>query len=231
LGTIVSLAIVAAFLVRRMKLKTLPRVSPALNSLPRMNESTVTIVELAHKQGAAEFEPPLTLDELGLDVKRVVGAPAQLSVSFHEQLPFIGLNVEFPVETELAFIVRRLGCTLDLPRIVDNTPIPSARIEYRLRKMTLDDSISERFQAGSNRPRLFRLLMGNALAHVLADGLTNSRYRLEDLVFDGKSIVCIVQPAMDPLHGPFVTDTLNYLMPVVSAIHTFVSETPCNRVE
>lgn len=167
-------------------------------------------------------------DETGelapIDLQTSLGR-AQVHVGYASDVPFIGLRQPMGEDTEMAFVIRRRHSTLGLPRLVDNTPIATAKFEYRLRTMPLGDTLAHAFDAGTNRPRLFRELLAGGLGEALESVLYHPQYRLEDMVYGGDSLSLTVHPAADPTDTAWLRDTLDYAEPLCAQVRHFITVT------
>ncbi len=152
--------------------------------------------------------------------------PFRVQVQYQDITPYILLHSLRTEETEMVFILRRRQSPLDLPPVVSNTPIRSSAIEYHLRKTPLCEALQTHFDGATNRPRLFRQLLDDGLADDVIRLLEHTRYRLEDLVFDGQEMVMIIHPAADPAESPYVTDCLELVQPIVERMIHFLETTP-----
>jgi hypothetical protein len=148
--------------------------------------------------------------------------PSRIRVGFHTEVPFIALRQTLGDERELTFVVRRRKSMLGLPRVVDNTPVDTANFEYRLRTIPLPDQLEQKFEAATNRPRLFRELVAGGLETDLEYLLYDPSHRLEDLTYGGDSLTMLIQPANDPTMSPWVHDTLAFARPVTARIRNFL---------
>jgi hypothetical protein len=149
----------------------------------------------------------------------------RVCVQYQDLTPYILLHLLKTEETEMVFILRRRQSSLDLPPVVSNTPIRSSAIEYQLRKIPLDDALQTHFDGATNRPRLFRELLDAGLANEVVQLLEHTRYRLEDLVFDGQVLTVIIHPAADPGESPYIADCLELAQPIVKGMIHFLEKT------
>ena len=152
--------------------------------------------------------------------------PFRMRVQYQEHIPYIVLQSLETQETEMVFILRHRQSPLDLPPIVSNTPIHSSSIEYQLRKMSLESSLERHFEGATNRPRLFRQLLESGLASDVEALLSQTQYRLEDVVFNGRELLLIIHPAADPTQSPYVTDCRDMAQPIVERMIHFLETTP-----
>ena len=152
--------------------------------------------------------------------------PFRVQVQYQDFIPYILIHSLQTEETEMVFILRRRQSPLDLPPVVSNTPIRSSAIEYHLRKIPLCAALQPHFDGATNRPRLFRELLDGGLADEVLQLLEHARYRLEDLVFDGREMALIIHPAADPADTPYVTDCLELVQPIVERMIHFLETTP-----
>jgi hypothetical protein len=150
---------------------------------------------------------------------------AEVHVGYAGEVPFVGLRQPMGDDTEMAFVIRRRHSTLGLPRLVDNTPISTAKFEYRLRTIPLTGELAGAFDAGTNRPRLFRELLASGFEDALADVLYHPRYRLEDLIYGGDALSVALHPAADPTHTPWLRETLDYSAPLAAHVRHFIDVT------
>lgn len=143
-------------------------------------------------------------------------------VGYQAGLPFVVVRQPVGDETEMALVIRRHHSVLGLPRLVDNTPIETANIEYRLRSMELPGELEGAFDGATNRPRLFRELLGQGLGRQLGEAMYHPRFRLEDLVYGGDSLTIVVHPAAEPTDGPFARDCLAFAIPFGEHVRAFL---------
>ncbi len=152
-------------------------------------------------------------------------------VGYQAGIPFVVVRQPVGEETEMALAIRRQHSVLGLPRLVDNTPIETANIEYRLRKMELPGELAQTFDAATNRPRLFRALLANGLGHMLEHVRYHPSLRLEDLTYGGDSITVVVHPASEPGDGPFAQDCLAFANAFGEQMRRFLEEHPVSSAQ
>ncbi len=148
---------------------------------------------------------------------------SKIRVGFHTEVPFIALRQVISEDREITFVVRRRRNTLGLPEVVDNTPVETAGFEYRLRRIELPETLSDKFEAATNRPRLFKELVAEGLDRDLTHLLYDPRHRLEDLTYGGDSLTMLIQPAADPTETPWVHETLAFARPVTNRVAHFLA--------
>lgn len=186
---------------------------------PRADPRVAAAFNVARRElGQAESEDTSEIEIAPPDGK------LRLRVGYHGDAPFIVLRTAMGDETEMAFVIRRHRSAIGLPPIVDNTPIETAAIEYRLRSIPLQSELGSLFDAASNRPRLFRQLLDRGLESDVGELLDHSRYRLEDVVYSGTMLTVLVQPASDPAQVAFVHDCLEFASPIVARLRAFLTE-------
>ena len=152
-------------------------------------------------------------------------------VGYQSDNPFIAVRQGLGDATEMAFVVRRHHSVLGLPRLVDNTPIDTANIEYRLRRMQLPGSLSSAFDAATNRPRLFRELLEHGMDRALQSAQYDARFRLEDVIYGGDSMTVVLHPAADPGDAAYLRDALLFARPFCEEMQDFLAEVPVTSAQ
>ena len=175
--------------------------------------------------GASELddeatEPALTSDAIHVDSPFGV---ADIRVSWHESYPVIEATVPIGHAAEMAFVIRRKNSPLDLAPVVENTPLPGAPVDLRLRRMPLGDGLDDRFEAATSRPRLFRELLDLGLRDALHDVGDQSRFRVEDIVLTGEALVLTLQPAADPAEAPWLAEVMQLASWLTTGVSRFLS--------
>jgi len=188
------------------------------------------------KTGQARTEQALTLGqwEAGDDGIIEDGAihtqldwgQCRIEVGYKDDIPYIVLYTPPRAETEMVFVIRRKGSGLDLAPLVTNTPIASSAIEYRLKTMSLPDTLNTHFESATNRPRLFRELLEFGLADLVAQQPMTERYRLEDITYNGRELVLTIYPAADPSLAPYIADCQALAEPFAVKLAEFLEITP-----
>lgn len=171
---------------------------------------------------AEDDDSPIPLDETGL---------SSLRVGYADEVPYVAITHDMGDRTEMTFVIRRPRSMLGLPPIVDNTPLQNAGFEYRLRRMDLGGAVGEQLDGATNRPRLFRELLAGGLLDDLSYAHYDSQFRLEDLVYSGKTLTILVQPAVDPTQTAFAMQALMYAQPLVDRIRAFLLQTEISSAQ
>lgn len=171
---------------------------------------------------AEDSDSPIPLDQTGL---------SSLRVGYADAVPYVAITHDMGDRTEMTFVIRRPRSMLGLPPIVDNTPLQNAGFEYRLRRMDLGGAVGEQLDGATNRPRLFRELLAAGLLNDLSYALYDSQWRLEDLVYSGKALTLLVQPAVDPTQSAFAMQALMYSQPLVDRIRAFLLQTEISSAQ
>jgi len=101
--------------------------------------------------------------------------------------PFLTLSVPLGSGVPFCFAVRPAEAPVQWVHLVENTPIPGARFEYRLRPVSMAGSL----EAASNHPKLLGdWLHGETLGTVRALGEAGDP-ALQGLHFDGRRLVSL----------------------------------------
>ena len=235
MALILSGVAVAALLVGRAREKA---AGPRAEDLPEDTSPTGSLevavepeppevdprVLAAFKVGRREAGLPETEDDEDIALHSAEGFPIHLRVGYRSDIPYIALRTLVSDDTEMAFIVRRKRSPLGLPKVVDNTPIDTARFEYRLRPMPVHPEVDAYYEAASNRPRLFRQLVEAGLGEELERLIHHPLHRLADLVYGGNAVTMLLQPAADPSLVPYVHASIEVVEPLVDRLRTFLEE-------
>ncbi|GMV40497.1 MAG: hypothetical protein AMXMBFR64_22130 [Myxococcales bacterium] len=140
------------------------------------------------------------------------------------ELPVIRLEVRMGPPIQYCFIVRRRMSLFPMPVLVWNTLIPRASFEYELRRVELDADLQQRFEAASNAPRLTQRLWESRLRQALDGQLDPSQLRLEELAFNGESLILVYMPAWPLEPDPRLPFVLDEAGPAVEALDAFIRE-------
>ncbi len=178
-------------------------ITPVASGLDRFDEPRVRRALAIGRQEAQAY----SLQGTGLDPVVVPTAfgPMSAEISYRANLPFVVTRQPLGVDVELAFVIRRLGSLAGLDPVVDNTRVPLASHEIRLRRMDLGPHMRS-FEAASSRPRLFQEFMEAGLADTLAQLADHQALRVEELAFSGSALTLLVHPAVDPSSGTWLRD-------------------------
>jgi hypothetical protein len=155
----------------------------------------------------------------------VVQAPEhafKFTTGLRNEVPVITVEVLIGEPTEMVFAIRRKRSSLALTPLVDNTPIQSASIEYRLRRIPLGRDVASYFDAATNRPRLFRELLSVGFEDALITFVDHPQYRVEDMVYNGKGLTFLIQPALEPTSGQYVDDCVRLVEPLLVKLTSFL---------
>lgn len=197
-----------------------PIVLPVTDPIAEPDPVPARVME-AMNQGRRELGQTSLEDDSDIEFETMDGH-CRVRVGYSREVPYIALRQIIGDDTEMAFIIRRRRSTLGLPRVVDNTPVESARFEYRLRTMDLGEELDHAFDAATNRPRLFRELMDSGFRSELSYLRFHPKYRLEDLVYGGDSLTLIMHPAADPSVHPFLHDSVAFAQPIAQHLREFI---------
>lgn len=140
------------------------------------------------------------------------------------ELPVVRLEVRLGAPIQYCFVLRRRMSLFPMPVLVWNTLIPRAAFEYELRRVDLDPELRSRFEAAANAPRLTQRLWETRLRHALAGQLDPSQLRLEELAFNGESLILVYMPAWPLEPDPRLPQVLDEARPTVEALEAFIRE-------
>jgi hypothetical protein len=182
----ISAGIVAAYLVVRWR--TAPK------------EPTTRPVEAATlEKGAAELGDAAVKGE---QVWTAVGDRAAMVTLGHTrstmgELPTIRLEVRMGAPIQFCFTLRRRLSLFPMPVLVWNTMIPKASFEYELKRVEVRDESLRRFELAANHPRLMARLWETRLAAGLGSQQEPHQLRLEELAFNGETLIFYYMPAYE----------------------------------
>lgn len=140
------------------------------------------------------------------------------------ELPVVRLEVRLGAPIQFCFIVRRRMSLFPMPVLVWNTLIPRAAFEYELRRVELDPELQQRFEAASNAPRLTQRMWESRLREALQGQLDPSQLRLEEMAFNGESLILVYMPAWPLEPDPRLPFILDEATPAVEALEEFIRE-------
>ena len=198
--------------------------------LPGTNSAEAARVREALDLARRELDSDSQGDLAAILLETSAGS-VEINVGYASSTACLSLRYRLGAEVELAFIIRRKHTTLGLAPLVDNTPISTARFEYRLRTIPLPGPLGAAFDAGTNRPRLFRELLETGLLEELEAVLYHPSYRLEDLVYGGDSLSVAIHPAGDPTQSPWLHSVLSYSAPLTQRIRHFLETVPVSPAQ
>ena len=209
----ISAGVIAAYLVVRWR--TAPRERKNRPVEPE------TLVKAASELPAADVRGEhvwTTLDDrpatvtLGHAQSRTMG-----------DLPYIRFEVKMGVPIPFCFTIRRKSSLFPMPVLVWNTSIPRAAFEYELVRIPVGDpDLERRFEAAANAPRLMSRLWESRLKGPFFAQLDPHQLRLEELAFNGESLIFYYMPAYDLEPDPQIGKVVDESHAAIQAVDEFI---------